>query len=184
MTDPQRTVPKVGDIISNPVHGETVRFLQVGTDRSVTRFELTALPQASGPPAHIHPKSYERFEVRSGAVRLKTGREERVVEAGETVAVPPGASHTWHNHTKEPAVILVEMDPGYSTAQFLDQWYELARAGRLNSKGDLGFLQSMALFSPHIDAVAAPGIPLGLQRVLTRSLGSLGRRRGSTAFDR
>lgn len=181
MTSPQSRAPKAGDVINDPVHGETVRFLEVGTDSSPTRLELTAEPQASGPPAHIHPRSYERFEVRSGAILLKSGREERVVEAGETVTIPPRTSHTWHNHTDKPAVVLVEIDPGYGSAQFLDQWYDLARAGRLNSKGDLGLLQSAVLFYPHIDAIAAPGIPLGLQRVLVRGLSWLGRRRGDQA---
>jgi mannose-6-phosphate isomerase-like protein (cupin superfamily) len=179
MTTGQRHVPKAGDVITDPVHGETVRFLEVGSDTSVTRFELTAEPQASGPPAHIHPKSYERFVVVSGAVWLKSGREDRPVEAGEKVTVPPGSSHTWHNHTNDLAVVLVEIDPGYGAARFFDEWFRLARDGRLNSKGDTSFLQSMALFHPHVgDLMAVPGIPLGLQRTLARSFGWIGRRRG------
>jgi quercetin dioxygenase-like cupin family protein len=181
MADTQRRVLKAGDIIHDPVHGETVRFLEIGGESSVTRLELTTEPQASGPPAHIHPNSYERFEVLSGAVLLKSGREERVVEAGETVTVGPRISHTWHNNTNEPAVVLVEIDPGYSAAQFLDQWYELAREGRLNAKGDIGLLRSAVLFYPHVDLMAVPGIPLGVQRVLMRSLNWLGRRRGYAA---
>jgi quercetin dioxygenase-like cupin family protein len=177
MTTGQIHVPKAGDVITNPVHGETVRFLEVGSDTSITRFEFTAEPQASGPPAHIHPKSYERFEVVSGAIWLKSGRNERVVEPGEQISVPPGSSHSWHNHTDEPAIVLVEMDPGFTCAQFLDEWYELVRAGRLNSKGDLGFLHSAVLFYPHVDLMAVPGIPLRLQRTLMRSLSWLARRR-------
>ena len=178
MTSTKRQAPKVGETINDPVHGETVRWLEIGSAESVTRFELTVDPQASGPPAHIHPKSYERFEVQSGSVLLRSGRDERVVGPGQEISVPPGTSHTWHNHTDEPAVVLVEMDPGFTCAQFLDQWYELARAGRLNSKGDLGLLQIAALFYPHTDIMAVPGIPLGLQRALMRSLSWLGRQRG------
>jgi quercetin dioxygenase-like cupin family protein len=181
MTGPQSNGLTAGDLIVDPVHGETVRFLQIGSERSATRFELTAEPQASGPPAHVHPRSYERFEVLSGAILLRSGRDERVVNAGEAATVPPGTSHTWHNHTAAPAIVLVEIDPGYSSAQFLDQWFELARAGHLNSKGDLGLLQSAVLFSPHLDVIAAPGIPLGLQRVLLRMLSRLGGGRGNRA---
>jgi quercetin dioxygenase-like cupin family protein len=179
MSSTQRRTPKAGDIITNPVHGETVRFLEVGSATTVTRLELTAEPQASGPPAHIHPRSYERFEVLSGAVWLKSGREERAVEAGEKVTVPPGSTHTWHNHTDDLAVVLVEIDPGYGAAQFFEDWYKLARDGRLNSKGDTSFLQSMAIFHPHIgDLMAVPGVPLGLQKALGRSFGWVARRRG------
>jgi quercetin dioxygenase-like cupin family protein len=181
MTGTPRQAPRAGDVITNPIYGDTVRWLQIGSETSATRLELTVYPQASGPPAHKHPKSYERFEVVSGAVRLKSGREERVIEPGEKVTVPPGSTHTWHNHTDDPAVVVVEMDPGFSFAEFIDEWYELARAGRLNSKGDLSFLQSAVLFHPHVDAIAVPGIPLGLQRALMRGLSWFARQSGLEA---
>lgn len=92
MTTASRPPPKVGETVEDPVHGYSVRFLQIGSDTSVAELESTAESQASGPPAHTHPKSYERFEVLSGAVMLKTGRDSRVVESGEKVTVPPGAS--------------------------------------------------------------------------------------------
>jgi hypothetical protein len=60
---------------------------------------------------------------------LRTGRDQGTVVAGEKVSVPPGASHTWYNHTDEPAVVRVEMDPGLTMARFLDEgtsWRERA----------------------------------------------------------
>jgi quercetin dioxygenase-like cupin family protein len=180
MTDNQRQPPAVGTIVEDPIHGYSVRFDQIGSDTEAGKLHFTAEPKASGPPAHIHPRSYERFEVVSGAVMLKLGRGKRVVEAGEQVSVPPGASHTWHNHTDEPAVVLVEMDPGLTFALFLDEWYELARDGRLNSKGDLGLLHTAVLFYPHVEngLMAVPGIPLRIQPALMRTLSWLGRRLG------
>jgi quercetin dioxygenase-like cupin family protein len=180
MTDTKRQPPDVGTIVEDPVHGYTVRFDQIGSDTEAAKIQFTAEPQASGPPSHIHPKAYERFEVLSGAVMLRTGRDQRAVETGEKVSVPPGASHTWYNHTEEPAVVRVEMDPGLTMARFLDEWYELARDGQLNSKGDLGLLRTAVLFHPHVGngLMAVPGIPLGVQPALMRSLSWLGRRLG------
>ncbi len=180
MSSSERQPPEVGTIVEDPVHGYTVRFDQIGSDTEVAKIEFTAEPQASGPPAHIHPKCYERFQVLSGAVTLKSGRGERVVEAGEQVSVPPGASHTWYNHTHQSAVVRVEMDPGLSMARFLDEWYELARDGRLNSKGDLGLLHTAVLFYPHVDngLMAVPRIPLRIQPALMRTLSWLGKRLG------
>jgi mannose-6-phosphate isomerase-like protein (cupin superfamily) len=177
MSDQRRDL-EPGDVITDPVHGETVRFLEIGTDHSATRMELRVEPQASGPPGHIHPRSHERFEVRSGAIWLTSHDEQRAVGAGERITIPPGTPHTWHNHTDQPAVVVVEMDPGFSVAQFLDDWYGLARAGRLNKKGDLGLLHSAVLVVPHTDVMAMPGIPLRVQRPLLRSLSWLGRHRG------
>lgn len=183
MTSSDRPVPKAGDVITNPLYGDTVRWLQVGSDSSPTRAELTIYPQASGPPAHIHPKAHEQFEVRTGAIRLKLGRDDRVIEPGETVTVNPKTTHTWYNHTDQPAVVVVEMNPGYGFAQFIDQWYELARTGRLNADGDLGLVDTAMLFdSAVLDTLASPGIPIGLQKALFRGIGRLAKlRRPNTA---
>lgn len=180
MTTANRPPPKVGQTVEDPVHGYSVRFLQIGSDTSQAQLEFTAEPHATGPPAHTHPKSYERFEVLSGAVMLKTGRDSRAVETGEKVSVAPGTSHTWHNHTNRLAVVRVEMDPGLTFAAFLDEWYELAREGRLNRKGDLGLLHTAVVFYPHIEngLMGLPGIPLGIQRPLMRTLSWLGKRLG------
>lgn len=178
-----RRVLKTGDVIHNPVHGETVRFLQVGADgeTEVLLVELTIEPQASGPPAHIHPASSERFEVRSGAIRLRSGREERVIAAGESATIEPATPHTFYNHTEEPVVVVTEWRPGLGMAEFLDKWFELARTGQLNSKGRSGLLQTAVLFDAYLDSIALPTIPLGFQRVLVGGLGRLGRRLGYTA---
>lgn len=180
MTTANRPPPRVGETVEDPVHGYSVRFLQIGSDTLAAELEFTAEPHASGPPAHTHPKSHERFEVLSGAVILKTGRNSRVVETGEKVTVPPGASHTWHNHADQPATVRVEMDPGLTFAAFLDEWYELARDGRLNSKGDLGLLHTAVVFYPHIEngLMGLPGIPLAIQLPLMRTLSWLGKRLG------
>jgi len=176
-----RPTPRPGDVIHNPVHGETIRFLHTGGDDDPTlRGELTVGPQASGPPPHIHPNSSEQFKVISGAVRLKSGREDRVVVAGEVATVQPGVRHSFHNHTDEPAVVLVRFEPGLDMARFLDKWFELARNGQLNSKGRSGVLQTAVLFDAYLDSIALPGLPLGLQRLLFRGLSGLARRRGYT----
>ena len=102
-------MPSSGDVIHNPVHGETMRFLETGHDLEV---ELTVLPQAAGPPAHIHPRAAESFRVTSGAIRLKVGQERQVLTAGESFTVPSGTAHTFWNHTDAPAVVLTTWQPG------------------------------------------------------------------------
>jgi quercetin dioxygenase-like cupin family protein len=174
---------RAGDVIHDPVHGETMRFLHVGggNEDPVLRVEMTVEPQASGPPAHIHPRSEERFEVRAGAIRLRMRREDRVISAGEVASVEPRTPHTFSNPTDEPAVILTEWRPGLGMAGFLDKWFELARSGQLNSKGLPSLLQTAVLFDAYLESIALPALPFGLQRMLFRGLGRLGRRRGYTS---
>jgi hypothetical protein len=81
-------------------------------------------------------------------------------------------------------MVIVEMDPGYAFAQFIDRWYEMARDGRLNADGDLGLLDTAMVFDASIlDTLAAPGIPVGLQRALFRGIGRLASLRRPQSVD-
>ena len=170
-------MPNIGDVIHNPVHGETMRFLETGHDLQV---ELTVLPQASGPPAHIHPNAAESFHVTSGAILLKAGRERQVLTAGQSLTVSPGTAHTFWNHTNAPAVVITTWKPGLQIADFLDAWFSLARNGRLNDKGMSSPLQTAVLFDAYLDSIAIPKLPLAVQRGVFGLLGRIGRRRGLT----
>lgn len=96
--------------------------------------------------------------------------------------VEPGTPHTFYNHTEETATVITEWRPGMEMLGFLDKWFELARCGQVNSKGMASPLQTAVLFDSYLDSIALPVLPLALQRVLFRSLGNLGRRRGYTAW--
>lgn len=97
------------------------------------------------------------------------------------MTVEPSSPHTFYNHTGETAIVLVEWQPGRDMAAFLDKWFELARRGRLNSKGMATPLQTAVLFDAYLESIALPLVPLGVQRTLFRGLGRLGRRRGYSA---
>ena len=68
-----------GDVIENPVTGETVRFLQTAaeTDGELVEIEVTIQPDGAVAAAHAHPYQSERFEVIEGTLELEveeTGR--------------------------------------------------------------------------------------------------------------
>ena len=177
-------MPKTGEVIHNPVHGETMRFLQVGgyaSDEAVLRVEMTVEPQASGPPTHAHPLSTESFEVHSGAMKLRAGREEQVLTEGQKLTVASKRPHTFWNHTSREAVVTIEWRPGMAMAAFLDKWFQLARDGELNEKGMATPLQTAVLFDAYLDSIALPVIPVAVQRQLLRVLGRWGRSRGYSA---
>lgn len=173
----------VGDVIHNPVHGETMQFLEVGDngDAELLRVEMTVEPQAKGPPAHIHPHSTETFEMLSGAMKLRTGREEHVLSEGEKQTVDSNTPHRFWNHTGEQALVVIEWRPGAAMAHFLDKWFQLARDGELNRKGLAAPLQTAVLFDAYLDSIAIPVIPIAMQRQILRVTGRWGRKRGYTA---
>ena len=46
-------------------------------------------------PYHHHRVKHETFFVVKGAIRMKTGEEERVMREGDLLAMPPGTGHSF-----------------------------------------------------------------------------------------
>jgi uncharacterized cupin superfamily protein len=57
--------------------------------------DLYAEPGGFVAAAHVHPRQEERFEVISGTLRLRFGKEERVLTAGDVAVIPAGLPHVW-----------------------------------------------------------------------------------------
>jgi mannose-6-phosphate isomerase-like protein (cupin superfamily) len=92
--DPVREGP---DVIVNALAGERVVFHTHAADTSgeLIQFDLILTKIGGSPPAHVHLHQSERFQVRSGAIRVMIGGEERVLHEGDEALVPAGTPHRW-----------------------------------------------------------------------------------------
>ena len=86
------------------------------------------------PGKHVHPVQEERFEVLSGTMKFKMGRETVVAEAGEVVTVPAGVSHKFENGGDETAYVRVQVRPALKMEQLFETAVALANEGRTTSK--------------------------------------------------
>jgi Cupin domain len=78
---------------------------------------------------HVHPSQTEAFEVLEGSYTLVVDGEERVLSAGETAEVPPGAAHSgW---TDEGAKLRITLRPALRWEQFVRRLYAGEPAARL-----------------------------------------------------
>ena len=89
-------------------------------------------PGAKPPPAHHHPSQEERFAGISGTVRARIDGVEQTIGPGETVTIPPGASHSFWNPGGEEAVLTWEVRPALRTEQMFG---DLAKAGSTLEQG-------------------------------------------------
>lgn len=64
--------------------------------------------------AHYHPRAEELYLFRSGRGRLRVGDEERDVQPGDCVVIPPGTVHKLWNTGEEPLVLVCACSPAYS----------------------------------------------------------------------
>ncbi|HEX7610415.1 MAG TPA: cupin domain-containing protein [Solirubrobacteraceae bacterium] len=173
----------VGQTIENPVAGDTAKFLELpGSGGGGLVVEMTTVPGGQGPPLHLHPSSSETFSVLRGAIELQCDGRELVLRAGETHTVPAGAPHTFASHGEEPGLTRVSFDRPGRMAEFLETFYELARAGRTDAEGKPSLLQIAATFSALRDDIRPLIAPWPAQLAMFAALGPIARARGLRPF--
>ncbi len=91
------------------------------TDGELLEMEATYTGEAGMPPAHLHPKQVERFEVIEGAMRTIIDGDERLYETGESFDVPAGTLHQMA--AEGPTRTRWEVRPALRTAEFFDRLF-------------------------------------------------------------
>ena len=83
---------RAGDVLENPVTGERMIFRKTSaeTGGEAVVIECIVRPKGVVAATHVHPSQDERFEVLSGEVGFRVGKEEVVASAGERMHVRPG----------------------------------------------------------------------------------------------
>ncbi len=99
-----------------------MRILEDGstTDHRLGLGEITIAPHTDGPQQHRHAQHDEGFYVVSGTARFTVGDTSYDAPAGSLVMVPPGAPHTFANHTDETVVLLNTFTPDLYVQYFRD----------------------------------------------------------------
>jgi Cupin domain len=120
------------------------------------------------PPAHLHPRQDEHFEVLSGRVDVRLGDERRVLEAGDTLDVPRGVVHEMSAAGGEPARLRWQTRPALRTEQFFETAWPL---------GAPDALTGAALVHRFSDEIRLP-MPWALQRPLLAVLSAVARLTG------
>ena len=164
-----------GDVIENPVTGERITFVRTSqrTGGAVAELDLELTPQAFLAAEHIHRSQEEKFHVLEGHVLLRCRGEDSINGPGEAVTVPAGAPHAWAPHGDAGARLRITFTPGAGIEHFFEEFFRLAREGRVNSKGMPSLPVSARLGLAHDMYLAAPPVPL--QRAAFRVLATADR---------
>ena len=155
-----------GDAIENPVTGERLRFLETSqeTGGEYVLVECTVQPNGFVASAHMHPNQTERFEIEEGTVAFKLDGKELVAGPGETVVVPPGASHKFWNAGETEAKFVCEVRPALQFERLLETMFALANDGKTSKKGMPNPLRLAVIANAHFDDVRLPFPPAWMQK--------------------
>jgi quercetin dioxygenase-like cupin family protein len=91
------------------------------TNGELLEMEASYTGEAGMPPAHLHPKQVERFEILEGSMRTIIDGEERLYKAGESFEVPVGILHQMA--AEGPTRMRWEVRPALRTAEFFGRLF-------------------------------------------------------------
>jgi mannose-6-phosphate isomerase-like protein (cupin superfamily) len=157
---------RAGDSIVNPVTGERLVFLETSaeTDGEYVRFETYVEPDGFVASAHVHPFQSERFEVASGLLSVKAGKETLDLGPGEVTVIEPGTAHKFWNAGEDTVRFTCTVRPALQFESLIETMFGLAADGKTNRKGMPNPLRLAVIANHHFDVVRLPVIPHWLQK--------------------
>jgi quercetin dioxygenase-like cupin family protein len=169
-----------GQTIENRISGERITFRKTAADTGgeLLEIDLELAPDGHVPGKHVHPAQEERFEVLSGTMKFKKGRETVVAEAGDVVTVPAGVAHKFENGGDETALVRVQVRPALKMEQLFETAVALADEGRTTSKGMPKPLDLALFVREYADEVQGAFPPAWVQRATMAPLAWIARKRG------
>lgn len=153
--------------VTHKVTGEQITFLETAAETKGEHLliEVSLPANGGGPPLHIHDQFEEHFEVVSGQLTVRVAKEERLLQAGESLTAPIGVAHTFRNAHSEPVTFRVKLTPPLQFEQSVRIHYGLMDDGLTDAKGNPKKLAHTALVLSMQNTWVA-GIPLWLQKKL------------------
>ncbi|MFA9558143.1 cupin domain-containing protein [Evansella sp. AB-rgal1] len=124
--------------ITHTFTGEKITFLETSkeTNGAFEYIEVFLPPGGEGPGLHYHMNFKESFEVIDGELKILYGKEEKVLQIGETLHVAKGEHHTFLNASNEKAVTFrVKITPANQFEESMRILYGLMEDGKTDNKG-------------------------------------------------
>jgi quercetin dioxygenase-like cupin family protein len=155
-----------GDVLTNPVTHETMMFRRTSaqTDGEAVVVETIVEPDGFVAAPHVHPQQSERFDVLEGELGLNVDGEEVIAHPGDSVTVPPGTAHRFHNPSDRPVRFVMEIRPALGFESLIETMFTLAAHGKTNRKGLPNPLRLAVIAKAHFDTVRLPRIPVFVQK--------------------
>ncbi len=157
-----------GKQIHNPITRQSIQFLKTAQDTGGQLLEMvTTYDSHSAPPsAHYHPYQEEDFVVLEGQVTVQIGKENKVLNAGDTLHIPRNTVHAMWNAGDEKAVVNWQVRPAMDTEYLLETGMGLAAAGKTDQRGRLHRMQAIMTGARFASVYRLPQPPYWEQLIL------------------
>ena len=115
-------------MITNPVVGQHIKFLQTASDTEGKMLEMEASyrPYSKEPPPHYHPYQEEDFIIIKGQMTVRLDGKILLLNENDTLHIPSNTIHSMWNNSSSTAVINWKVRPALTTEFFLETAMGLA----------------------------------------------------------
>jgi mannose-6-phosphate isomerase-like protein (cupin superfamily) len=172
---------RAGDAVWNPLTGEKALWVESAEDTGGTRIVVDfAVEEGGFVPGgeHVHDNFSEHFEVESGRIAFLVDGEERTLEPGHQLTVPPGAWHRWWNAGEGEALARVRIAPALRFQEAILIAWGLCADGHTNAQGVPTPLLGALLATRYRDEMRLRKPPEIVQRLVLPPLAALARWQG------
>lgn len=141
------------------------------SEPSVIEVEGVWGPGGSPPPKHFHPDQNEEFRVLQGTLTAKVDGSEHVLEQGDVLTIPRGATHQMWNAGDVEARASWKTTPALRT----EEWWKAI--DELNREGEPGPLDFGAVLAEYDDVFRLALAPQLVGKPLVSAQAFVGRAR-------
>lgn len=176
-------MPTKGQIVTNPITGDSYEFLETAADTDGQRVTLKATINSKGQlvPKHFHVLQDESFEVVSGQLTVWLDGEIKTLTAGEKITLPKNTPHNHYNDEDVPLSYIHTVTPALDFDFLIENLIGLAADGK-SKNGKYGLVQELVTLKYLDGKTYLADIPLGLQKILMHTIAPVGRLFGYRAI--
>jgi quercetin dioxygenase-like cupin family protein len=176
-------MPHKGQILSNPVTGDIIEFIETAKDSNGARVTAKFTIKAKGEyvPNHFHLLQDEVFEVFSGKLTVLVNGNIQVIAPGEKIMLTKNLPHNHYNNEDEPVVFIHTTSPALDFDFFIENFVGLASDGKMKN-GKAGLIQELVTLKYMDSKAFLADIPLGMQKAMMAIIAPIARQFGYRAF--
>lgn len=174
-------MPTKGQLLANPITGDTYEYLETSDDTDGDRVVIKATVRNRGQlvPNHFHMLQNETFEVVDGLLTVWIDGTTRILSAGERITLFKKEPHNHYNDHSAPVTYIHTVTPGLDFDYLIENLVGLAADGK---KGGGGLVQQLVTLR-YLDSKSfLADVPLALQKVLMTIIAPVARLFGYRAI--
>jgi quercetin dioxygenase-like cupin family protein/uncharacterized protein YndB with AHSA1/START domain len=168
---------KAGDVLEMEPLGLRIEFLRTAEESGgdLVEVEVGGRPRGLLAQRHVHPEQLERLEVLEGALKVAMNGREHIVNAGQSIEVPPGTAHTQQPIGPGIGRVRITARPAGHSEAFLKRLAELCSECQIMRSGFPRPVAGAELVLDFADAGHAAAPSLRVQRAVARAVLAIAR---------